>query len=540
MIRGLMMDEPLLLGSIIEYAGRYHPETEIVARDLAGGIVRDDYAGALDRIRRVANGLLGLGLQFSDRVATLCWNTREHFELFYAVPCTGGILHTVNPRLSDAHIAYIINHGAAEILVCDAGTAEIVARLLPQLGSVRHVIHIGTPVPPASTAPGRVDHLGYDALVADNEPLAAFPRFDEHAAAVLCYTSGTTGNPKGVLYSHRALTLIAIASIAKDFFGGYRNGDMDVYMPIAGMFHATGWSFPYVAPISGGKLVLPGRQHEPEALYELLHGEKVTIAAAVPTVLLGLCDWLESRDRQLPALRSILTSGSAPSRPLIDRWEIGQGVNIVQTWGMTEALCSSRGSLKPGLGTLPQERQLDYKQKSGRVAWGTRLRLVDEAGGELPQDGKAIGLLQARGPWIASGYFGEDSSPLSADGWLNTGDMASIDPEGYIQIRDRAKDIIKSGGEWISTAELEAHSLEYPGVQYAAVIGIPHPKWQERPLLIVQPRDGQDIDKAALLDFLARRVAKWWLPDNVEIVAQMPISATGKIQKAELRRIHAA
>ena len=533
MIDGLMMDTPLLLSSIIEYAAAYHSRTEVVSRTMAGKTIRYGYAEAYDRTLRIAAALIGLGMRESDRVATLCWNTRQHFELFYAVPCAGGILHTVNPRLSIDHIAYIINHGGAEVLVFDTGCADVVAEVLPRLTKVTTLIVVddGSELPDLEQS-----YLRYESLVAETAPLPCFPEFDERAGAVLCYTSGTTGNPKGVLYSHRSLVLIAIASIAKDFFGGYRNGALDAYMPIAGMFHATGWSFPHTAPISGGKLVLPGRQHDPASLCRMMAEEEVTIAGAVPTVLLGLCDWLDEHGEEIPILQSFLSSGSLVPQPLIERWA-RKGVDIVQTWGMTESLCSSKGTLKPGFDKLDREQQQASSKKTARVSWGTKLRIVSEDGAVLPQDGKAVGHLQARGPWTASGYFNEVADPLSADRWLETGDMATIDPDGYLEIKDRSKDIIKSGGEWISTTDLEAAALSYPGIKYAAVIGIPHPKWQERPLLIVQPDTATNgADTTALLEHVASQVVKWWAPDRVEIVAQMPLSATGKILKSELRK----
>lgn len=535
MIEGLMMDTPLLLSSIIEYAATYHARTEVVSRTMTGETIRYGYSDAHARILRMGAALKKLGMGESDRVATLCWNTRQHFELFYAVPCAGGILHTVNPRLSIDHIAYIINHGGAETLVFDTGCADIVEQVLPRLENMKTLIVVddGSELPALERT-----CLRYESLVEETEPLPNFPEFDEKAGAVLCYTSGTTGNPKGVLYSHRSLVLIAIASIAKDFFGGYRNGDLDAYMPIAGMFHATGWSFPHTAPISGGKLVLPGRQHDAESLCRLMAEEDVTIAGAVPTVLLGLRDWLDENGEEILSLKSFLSSGSLVPQPLIQRWE-RKGIDIVQTWGMTESLCSSKGSLKPGFARLDQAQQTAAKKKTARVSWGTKLRIVSDNGAALPHDGTTVGHLQARGPWTASGYFNETADPLSSDGWLETGDMATIDPDGFIEIKDRSKDIIKSGGEWISTTDLETAALSYPGIKYAAVIGIPHPKWQERPLLIVQPETTtSEIETETLLEYVASQVVKWWIPDRVEIVADMPLSATGKILKSELRKAY--
>jgi fatty-acyl-CoA synthase len=531
-----MMDVPLMLSSILDHAADWHGETDIVGRRIDGTVQRGTWAGLRDRAGALGQALVRMGMAPGDRVATLCWNTLDHLELFHAVPCLGGILHTVNPRLSDDHLCYILNHGGARVLVHDAACAGLVARLLPRLEHLRHVVLAddggAAAVPPEVRADTTTS-----ALIAGAERPAAFPEFDERSGAILCYTSGTTGNPKGVLYTHRSLVLIAIASISKDFFGGYQNGAQDTFMPIAGMFHATGWSFPHTAPISGGRLVLPGRAHDGAALCELIEREGVTIAGAVPTVLMTLRDHLRDTGQRLTTLRSILTSGTPVPAPLIRYWEEEQGVTIVQTWGMTESLCSSRGTLRPGTDRLPPAERLAARSVSGRASWGTRIRIADDDDQVLPSDGTTVGHLQVRGPWSANGYFNDPVSPLTADGWLRTGDMATIDRHGNIRIRDRSKDVIKSGGEWISSTEIEAHAIALPGIRNAAVIAIPHLRWQERPLLIVEPEPGSPPDPAAIMAHLSDRVAKWWLPDRIETIARMPVSATGKILKSELRRM---
>jgi len=524
-----MMDVPLILSSILDYAADWHADTEIVARRINGSIIRSTYGNVRPRVASFGAALAALGVEHGDRVASLCWNTLEHFELFYSVPCMGGVLHTVNPRLSEEHIIYIINHGGARVLVFDPECAPIVQRILPRLESIEHLVFIdeGGAIPDV----GR-PLLSYEDLIASHEGPDSFPEFEEKSGAVLCYTSGTTGNPKGVLYTHRSLVLIAVASIAKDFFGGYKNGQLDCYMPIAGMFHATGWSFPHTAPISGSRLVLPGRAFDAASLCELIQQERVNIIGAVPTVLQTIREHLEKTGDVLDSLSAILCSGTPVPAPLVSYFEERHGADVIQTWGMTESLCSSRGTRRPGTPRLPPEQ----RTVSGRASWGTRVRIADDEDNVLPNDGETVGHLQVRGPWSANGYFNEPSSPLTQDGWLRTGDMATIDPQGGIRIRDRSKDVIKSGGEWISSVEIEDHVTRMPGVRHAAVIAIPHPRWQERPLLIVQPDEGASIDRQQIMSHLSERVARWWLPDRIEEVSEMPLSPTGKILKSELRK----
>lgn len=529
-----MMDVPLLLSSILDYAADWHGETEIVSRRINGEIIRSNYRSARVRVKAFGSALKALDVKHGDRVASLCWNTLEHFELFYSVPSIGAVLHTVNPRLSDEQIIYILNHGGARVLVFDPECAAIVKRLLPRLHSIERLIYIdeGGAVP--DDLDGRL--LSYEALIAAHPTDEPFSEFDERSGAILCYTSGTTGNPKGVLYTHRSLVLIAITSIAKDFFGGYQNGQLDTFMPIAGMFHATGWSFPHTAPISGSRLVLPGRNFDAESLCELIVSERVNIIGAVPTVMQILREYLEETDQVLYSLKTILCSGTPVPTALIKYWEDVQGITLVQTWGMTESLCSSRGTLRPGADPIPAEDRVI----SGRASWGTKIRIANDDDAVLPNDGETVGHLQVRGPWSANGYFNETSSPLTEDGWLRTGDMATIDSQGGIRIRDRSKDVIKSGGEWISSVEIENHVSRYQGIRYAAVIAIPHPRWQERPLLIVQLQKGAKLDKEAIIQHLGSRIAKWWMPDRIEEIAEMPVSATGKVLKSELRKIFPA
>lgn len=523
-----MMDVPLLLSSILDYAADWHADTQIVARRIDGSVIRSTYGRTRERVAAFGAGLSGFGVAHGDRVASLCWNTLEHFELFYAVPCIGAVLHTVNPRLSDDNIVYILNHGGARTLVFDPACLEIVERILPRLTAVRDLVFIDE----GGAAPdfGR-PVLSYETLIATHPTAPTFREFDERSGAVLCYTSGTTGNPRGVLYTHRSLVLIAITSIAKDFFARYGNGQLDTYMPIAGMFHATGWSFPHTAPISGSRLVLPGRAFDAASLCELIVAEKVNIIGAVPTVMQIMREHLETSGQVLDSLTTILCSGTPVPASLASYFEKVQGADLIQTWGMTESLCSSRGTLRPGAVLPPPEQRV-----SGRASWGTRVRIADDDDVVLANDGASIGHLQVRGPWSANGYFNEPASPLTQDGWLRTGDMATIDAEGGIRIRDRSKDVIKSGGEWISSIEIEARAAEIPAVRNAAVIAIPHPRWQERPLLILQPEPGAAIDREAVMAHLAGRMAKWWLPERIEEVAEMPLSPTGKILKSELRK----
>jgi len=532
MLQGLIMDMPLMISSAIEHAASFHGSTEIVARGLDGAIHRYTYAEAHRRMKRLANALARLGVKPGDRIGTLGWNTHRHFELFYGVSGTGAVLHPVNPRLFADQIVYIINHAEDAWMFVDAGTLPLAEQLAPRLKSVQGFVLMGArrDMPASSTL---APLLCYEDLLAAESDEYAWPQFDERSASSICYTSGTTGDPKGVVYSHRASVLVAMLFTEWVYRGG-KNGAAETMLSLAPLFHANGWYFPYVAPMTGAKLVLPGRNYEPHMLYELLHGERVTITAGVPTMWLALTDWMQRQGKTLPDLRVVYSAGTAAPRSLLDTFS-AWGIEMNQLWGMTEALGITSPSLHPGALDQPEAQRLAARMKAGRVCFGGQVRIVDDEERPLPHDGVAVGHLRVRGPWISSGYFKGAGEALDAEGWLKTGDVASIDPDGYLAIVDRSKDLVKSGGEWISSIALENAACGHPEVMQAAVIGAFHPKWQERPLLIVTRRPGGQVDREALLEFLRPGVASWWLPDDVVFVDEMPMTATGKIHKLTLR-----
>jgi 3-(methylthio)propionyl---CoA ligase len=533
-MHGLMMDLPLSIAALIEYAAEYHGDTGIIARTIEGALHRYNYRAAHTRTKQLAQALGRLGVRPGDRVGSLAWNTHRHFEMFYGVSGTGAVLHTVNPRLFPEQLVYIINHAEDLYLFVDGLTLPIAEQIAPRLTTVKgYVLMTERALMPAHTALGNL--LCYEDLLAAEGPDYAWPEFDERTASTICYTSGTTGNPKGVVYSHRSAVLVAML-LNNVVSVGARNGSPEVLMPMAPMFHGNAWQFPYIAPMNGYKLVLPGRNYEPELLYELLDGEKVTVTCGVPTLWLILTDWLERTGKKLSTLRLTLSSGSAVPRSLVEKLERDYGVETAQAWGMTEILGGSNVLLRPGTTELPFAERIDRRLKSGRTLAGNKYRLVDDDGRLLPHDGVSVGHLRVKAPWAASGYLkGEGGSALDEDGWLKTGDMATIDREGHIVLTDRSKDVIKSGGEWISSLELENVALGHPDVLQAAVIGVPHPRWQERPLLVVVPREGSPLEGKAVLDFMRGKIASWWMPDDVVVVAQLPMTGTGKVHKATLR-----
>lgn len=534
---GLMMDAPLLLSGLIKHAAEYHGDTEIVAREIEGDIHRYTYAEANRRILRLAQALRRLGVRAGDRLATLAWNTYRHFELFYAVPGIEAVLHTVNPRLYAEQIAYIITHAEDRIIFVDAATIPIIEPIVDQLPKVvGFVIMCSRERMPVHSLPNA---LCYEDLIAGENGDFEWPTFDERAASCLCYTSGTTGNPKGVLYSHRANILQTFSAASMFAMPGHVNGAYEAMMPMAPMFHGNGWNMPFLCCYTGSKLVLPGRNYQPDAIFELLDKERVTITAAVPTAWQIILDWLDDTGHRLTHLRQALSSGSKPSRGLIDELLRKHGVEVTQFFGMTEALYSTVGTFKPGAVDRSAEEKMDLRMKSGRATFGIELSVVDDEGRELPKNGKATGLIRMRGPWVASGYFGgEGGNPLDSSGWLMTGDIGTVDSDGYVTITDRAKDVIKSGGEWISSLELEQAALVHPDIAAAAVIGIPHPKWQERPLLIAVPRAGTSPTPESITAHLQTMVASWWLPDRIEFAASLPLTGTGKVNKLALRELY--
>ncbi len=529
-MRGLMMDAPLLISSLIEHAARVHGGTGIVARTAEGGLHRTTYAEICRRAKRLAAALARLGVRPGERVGSLAWNTHHHLELFYGVSGSGAVLHTINPRLFDEHLVYIVNHAEDSWICVDAATLPIAERIAAHAPGVKGWIYMSVePQPPASS----LKLLSYERLLAAEGDDYEWPAFDEKQASVICYTSGTTGQPKGVVNSHRSTLLSALIMSTADMIGGYRSGAREVVMPIAPMFHGNGWQMVYTAPLSGQGMVLPGRNFEPDKLYELMAAEGVTMAACVPTVWMTLVDHMDRNGLRLPKLRAALVAGTKPPRALVEALEARHGIEVGQCWGMTEALGVTKCGMPPGLADAPLDQRIDQKLRQGRVAFGTRLRIVDDEGKELPQDGVAYGHLQARGPCVAAGYLKQEGG--FSEGWLQTGDVARLFADGTVEIVDRSKDVIKSGGEWISSATVENAAMGHPGVAQAAVIGVNHPRWQERPLLVVVRRPDKSVSREELLDFLRPQMASWWLPDDVAFVDTLPMTATGKVHKVTLR-----
>lgn len=534
MIQGLMQRQPLQIIDILKFAARAHPKVEIVSRRIDEPIFRYNYRELLNRADRAAQALRRIGVQPGDRVATLAWNTHRHLELFYAVPGLTAVLHTVNPRLTDDQIAYIINHGGSKVLLFEKSFISLVERLAPRLTEVETFILLGDV---DGHSPGTVEASCYEAMLEDAEGAFEWPAADEDAGAVLCYTSGTTGDPKGVLYSHRAIVLHALAAGLSGAFGITA---FDVIMPCASMYHATAWGLPYVAPINGAKLVLPADRMNGEALHELIASEGVTFTGGVPTIWTMYLDHLASSGDHIHALQRVVIGGSAVPRAMTETFAEKYGVKVLQIWGMTEL--SPMGVVATPTPALFAHGE-DYAQeiiwtRQGRLQFGVDLKIVAEDGSEVPADGKAPGALLVRGPWTVQRYFRAATDAADADGWFETGDVATLDADGFMRIADRSKDIIKSGGEWISSIDMENAAADYPGVKAAAVIGVPHPKWEERPILVIEPHDGHAIDIEALIAHLAGKVAKWWLPEAVHIAA-IPQTATGKIDKKQLRELYA-
>jgi 3-(methylthio)propionyl---CoA ligase len=530
---GLMQDRPLLISQLIDHAAVNHGDTEIVSRTLEGGIHRYTYRDARIRAKKVAEALLSLGVTPADRIGTLAWNGYRHFELYYGISGMGAVCHTINPRLFPEQIVYIVNHAEDQILFVDLNLLPAVEKLLPELKSVRHVVAMTdrAHLPKDLRIP---DLLVYEELLADKPGTYEWPDFDEHTASSLCYTSGTTGNPKGVLYHHRSTILHAYGSALPDTLN---LSARSVVLPVVPMFHVNAWGLPYSAAMVGAKLVFPGIALDGASLHELFEAEGVTFTAGVPTVWLALLQHLQANKLKLATVKYAVIGGSAAPPAMIETFARDYGVEVLHAWGMSEM--SPLGTVnhpKEKHLKLPADDLLALRLKQGRPPFGVDMMIVDDTGAELPRDGKAFGDLLVRGPWVTSGYFrGEGGDVLREGGWFATGDVATIDPDGYMTITDRSKDVIKSGGEWISSIDLENAAMAHPGVAEAAVIGIAHPKWDERPLLIVHRKPDAAIDKKELIEFLGTRVAKWWLPDDVQFVEAIPHTATGKILKTKLR-----
>lgn len=532
---GLMQDRPLLISSLIDHAARWHGRSAIVSRLPDGSIYRTNYAELGARSKRLARALLRLGVKRADRVGTLAWNTHRHMELYYAVSGIGAIIHTVNPRLFPEQIDYIINHAEDEYLFADVTFAPLIEGLIPKLKTLKAVVWLcgRDQMPVFKGGPS----LCYEDLLAQESDDFEWPQFDERTASGLCYTSGTTGNPKGVLYSHRSSVLHSFLVCAKD---GLNLGQQDSALVIVPLFHVNAWGVPHAAAMCGAKLVLPGPMLDGKSVFELLRDESCNLTLGVPTVWIALFQYLDANPHlDLSALRleRVVIGGSAAPRAIIERFRDQLGAFVVHAWGMTETSpLGTVGNLKREHLGLSVEERTRIQMKQGRAQYGVDMKIVDDEGRELPRDGKATGLLKVRGPWITSGYFRAEGPPnIDEEGWFATGDVASLDPDGYMQITDRAKDIIKSGGEWISSIDLENAAVGHPAVAEAAVIGVAHSKWQERPLMILVPKAGARIDKQEMMAFLSERVAKWWLPDDIVTVESLPHTATGKLLKSKLR-----
>ena len=526
---GTMQDWPLLVSKLIDHAAIYHGQREIVSLSCEGAKHRTNWATVRGRAKQVAGALRRLGMQPGDRIATLAWNTWRHVESWYGISGMGGVAHTINPRLFEEQIIYIANHAEDRVLFFDLTFVKLVEKLAPSLSTIEHFVLL---TDRAHMPESSLNLLCYEDLLAAESVDAPWTDMPENAPAGLCYTSGTTGNPKGVQYSHRSNVLHAMAACATDVFA---MGARTVVLPIAPMYHANAWSIPYTAAAAGAKLVMGGPNFDPPTLHKLSVEEEVDLALAVPTIWLGMMQHLEKTGETMGKLNRTAIGGSAVPRAMIEAYD-KLGVRVLQLWGMTEmSPLGTVGTGVPETDTMPYADELNVRIKQGRGLFGVEMKIVDDDGQELPRDGVAFGRLLVRGPWIVGSYFKGDGASAFEDGWFDTGDVATLDPLGYMQIVDRAKDVIKSGGEWVSSIDLENVAVGAPGVAEACVIGVHHPKWDERPLLLVVPKEGATVTKDSVLGYLDGRIAKWWTPDDVLIVPGLPHTATGKLLKVALR-----
>jgi fatty-acyl-CoA synthase len=531
-MQALMQDWSLTLDKIFDHAARWHGDREVVTRSVEGLIVRTTYTDLHRRAKQVSHGLLEMGVKAGDRVATMGWNSDRHLEVWYGTIGIGAVLHTLNPRLFPEQIAYIANHAGDEILFADPACAALLAEILPQCPTIRCVIFMSDP---AATPRTPFPSESYERWLAGRPTDTAWGGFDENAAAGLCYTSGTTGNPKGVLYGHRSNYLHAMMTLQPD---ALNLSARDTVLLIVPMYHANAWGVMYSAPMVGAKLVLPGQKLDGASLHELMEGEGVTYSAGVPTIWQMLLAHLRETGGKLSSLQRVTVGGAACPESIIRTLRDDYGVDVIQGWGMTETSpLATVSTPSPRVAELPFEEQLPYKLKQGRLLCNLDLKLVDDAGERLPHDGKTFGRLMIKGPTVASSYFrAEGGEVLDDEGFFDTGDVSTIDAEGYMQITDRAKDVIKSGGEWISSIDVENIAVAHPKAALCAVIGVVHPKWDERPILLVQLEPGQSAEKQEFLDFLEGKIARWWMPDDVMFVDEIPLGATGKIDKKLIRQ----
>ncbi|WP_197327964.1 3-(methylthio)propionyl-CoA ligase [Ralstonia syzygii] len=530
-LMGHMMSMPLLISTIIEHAARNYGSTEVVSRRVegdGGDLHRTTYAAVRDRAKQLANVLAALGVQPGERIGTLAWNGYRHLELYYGVSGSGAVCHTINPRLFADQIAYIVNHADDQYVFFDLTFVPLVEGIAPHCPNVKGWVAMTDRAHmPASSVP----MLCYEDLLAAQSAEYTWPQFDENTASSLCYTSGTTGNPKGALYSHRSTVLHSYGAALPDALGC---SAQDVILPVVPMFHVNAWGLPYSVPLVGAKLVFPGPKLDGASLYELFEQERVSFSAGVPTVWLGLLQHMQANRLTFSTFRRTVIGGSA-CPPAMIRTLNALGVEVIHAWGMTEmSPLGTTCKLMSKHDGLPDETRQQVLERQGRAIYGVEMKLVDGNGRELPWDGKAFGDLHVRGPWTIASYYRNDPSPL-VDGWFPTGDVANIDPDGYMQITDRSKDVIKSGGEWISSIDVENVAAAHPAVHMAACIACRHPKWDERPLLVVMRKPGAELTRDEMLRFFEGKVAKWWIPDDVVFVTEIPLTATGKMQKLKLR-----
>jgi fatty-acyl-CoA synthase len=528
---GLMQDWPLLCHRIIDHAATYHAAREVVSRSVEGPIHTTNYAEIRARALKVAQRLERDGIRLGDRVATMAWNTWRHLESWYGIMGIGAIYHTINPRLFHDQIVWIVNDAEDRVMFVDLTFVPLLEKLADHLPTIeRYVVLTDAAHMPATTLRNAV---AYETWIAEADGDFAWATFDENTAAGMCYTSGTTGNPKGVLYSHRSNILLALTANEPDAFG---LSSRDVVMPVVPLFHANGWSIAFSAPMAGCSMVMPGMKLDGASIHDILTAYKITCTAAVPTIWLMLLQHLEATGGKLPYLKRVVIGGSACPRAIVQKFQDNYGVEVIHAWGMTEmsplgTLCT----MKPEYGSLTGEARLDIQQKQGHPPFMVEMKIEDDSGRQIPWDGRSFGRLMVRGPAVARAYYKGGSSILDPEGFFDTGDVATIDPYGYMQITDRSKDVIKSGGEWISSIDLENLAVGHPKVAEAAVIGVHHPKWDERPLLVVVTKPGESVGKDDILGYMQGKIAKWWMPDDVVFIDEIPHTATGKIQKTTLR-----